>query len=59
MEYGSGAPFIAFVLAIVSGTLLAIGTYVPGAVLGLLAILVLALWLFATERGDDDRHTLW
>lgn len=59
MEYGSPAPFIAVVLALVSGTLLARGSYVGGAVAGALAVVVYALWLFARERGDDDRHTLW
>jgi hypothetical protein len=59
MEYGSPAPFVAFVLAMVSGVLLATGRYVAGAVFGVLAVVVFALWQFAQERGDDDRHTLW
>jgi hypothetical protein len=59
MEYGSPAPFVAFVLAMISGVLLATGKYVAGAVIGGLAILIFALWQFARERGDDDRHTLW
>jgi hypothetical protein len=59
MEYGSPAPFIAFALAMVSGALLATGSYIAGAATGVLAILVFAAWQFAKERGDDDRHTLW
>ncbi len=31
MEYGSAAPFIAFLLAMVGGSLLAVGSYVGGA----------------------------
>jgi hypothetical protein len=42
-----------------SGVLLATGRYVAGAVFGVLAVVVFALWQFAQERGDDDRHTLW
>jgi hypothetical protein len=59
MDYGSPAPFVAFALALVSGTLLVIGSYIGGAVTGVLAITVFGLWRFARERGDDDRHTIW
>ena len=59
MEYRSPAPVVAFVLAVVSGVLLATGAYVGGAVTGSLALLVYGLWFFAQQRGDDDRHTLW
>jgi hypothetical protein len=59
VEYRSPAPFFAFILAVVSGALLAFGDYVAGGVLAGLAITVLALWQFAKERGDDDRHTFW
>ena len=59
MEYGSKAPFIAFTLAMVSGTILATGQYVGGAILAGLAVLVFALWQYAESRGGDARHTLW
>jgi hypothetical protein len=59
MEYGSPAPFIAFALALVAGTLLAGSHHVGGAVAAGLAVALFALWRFARERGDDDRHTLW
>ena len=59
MEYRAGTPIAAFVLALVSGTLLASGHYLGGAITGALAVVLLALWLFANDRGDDDRHTLW
>jgi uncharacterized YccA/Bax inhibitor family protein len=59
MEYRSPAPIVAFVLAMVSGTLLATANYLVGAVIGVVAVLVFGLWQFANERGDDDRHTLW
>jgi hypothetical protein len=59
VEYGSPAPFVAFALALASGTLLAIGSYLAGAILGCVAALVLGLWQFAKQRGDDDSHTLW
>jgi hypothetical protein len=59
MEYGSKAPFFAFVLAMVSGVLLATGSYIGGGILGVLALVIYALWLYAESRGDDARHTLW
>jgi hypothetical protein len=59
MEFGSPAPFVAFLLAMVGGVLLAAGRYVGGAVAALLGVVVYGLWRFARERGDDDRHTLW
>jgi hypothetical protein len=58
MQFISPAPKIAFMLAIISGVLLAIGSYVGGAVTGALALVIYALWLVAIDRGDDDRHTL-
>jgi hypothetical protein len=59
MEYRSPAPIIAFVLAMVAGTLLAVGSYVAGGALALAAIVLFGLWRFAEERGDDDTHTIW
>jgi hypothetical protein len=59
VEYSSPAPLIAFVLAMVSGSLIATQHYIAGAVTGALAIVVFGLWRFAVDRGDDDRHTLW
>jgi hypothetical protein len=58
-EYGSPAPFWVFALAMVSGTLLAIGSYVGGAIAGGFAVLVGVLWQRARQRGDDARHTIW
>jgi hypothetical protein len=59
VEYGSPAPIVAFALAAVSGVLLAVGHYVGGAVTGVLAVVLFALWQLALRRGEDDRHTLW
>jgi protein-S-isoprenylcysteine O-methyltransferase Ste14 len=59
MEYRAGTPIYAFVLAVVSGTLLATGHYIGGGIAGILAVILLALWKFANARGDDDRHTVW
>lgn len=59
VEYGSPAPFIAFVLAMVGGVLLATGRYVGGSVAALLGVVIYGAWWFARERGDHDRHTLW
>jgi len=59
MEYGSPAPLIAFVLAMISGALLATDRYIAGAIAGGLALLLYALWRYAMDRGDDARHTLW
>lgn len=43
----------AFVLALVGGTLLAVGHYVAGVVLALIALVIYALALRARERGED------
>ena len=59
MEYRSPTPFIAFVLAMVSGVLLATGRYIGGGVTGTLALVIYAAWLYARDRDDDDRRTLW
>jgi hypothetical protein len=59
MTYGSPAPFVAFVLAMVSGTVLALGHYIAGGILGVLAVLIFGLWRYAEQRGDDARHELW
>jgi hypothetical protein len=59
VEYRAPTRIVAFVLAVVSGTLLAIGHYVGGAIAGVIAIVLMGLWKFANERGDDDRFTLW
>jgi hypothetical protein len=52
-------PIFAFVAAIVSGTLLAVGEYVGAVVLACIGILLLAAWQFAEARGDDDEHGFW
>jgi hypothetical protein len=57
MEFISPAPVIAFMLAIICGVMLAVGSYVTAAVTGTIA-LVYGLWLVAIDRGDDDRHIL-
>jgi hypothetical protein len=44
--------------AIISGTLLASGKYVGGAVTAVIAVVLLALFNLANDRGDDDRHTI-
>jgi hypothetical protein len=59
VQYRAPTPIYAFVLALVSGVLLASGHYLGGAVAAVIAIVLLALWRFAQQRGDDDRHTLW
>jgi len=57
--YRAPTPIYAFVLAVVSGTLLATHHYVGGAVTAALAVLLMWLWQIANDRGDDDRHTIW
>lgn len=59
VEYRAPTRIYAFVLAIVSGTLLAAGHYLGAAITGVIAVVLLALWKFADARGDDDRHTIW
>jgi hypothetical protein len=59
MEYGSPAPFLAFALAVVAGSMLAFGSYVAGVVICVAAVVVFGLWQFARRRGDDDRHTIY
>jgi hypothetical protein len=39
--------------------LFALGRYVGGAVTAGMAVLVHGLWVFAKDRGDDDRQALW
>ena len=48
----------AFTFAVVSGCLLAVGRYVAGAVLGVLAVLLLAARMYVDHRGEDDRFTI-
>jgi hypothetical protein len=43
----------AFVLAMVSGTLLATGEYLGGAIAAFLAIILMAAWDRARGRGED------
>ena len=59
MEYRAPTRIFAFVLAVVCGALLAQGHLLGGAITGLIALVLLALWKFADARGDDDRHTIW
>jgi hypothetical protein len=59
VEYRAGTRIYAFMLAVVSGTLLTSGRYLGGAICGVLAIVLWALWKFARKRGDDDRRTIW
>jgi protein-S-isoprenylcysteine O-methyltransferase Ste14 len=59
VEYRASTPLYAFVLAVVSGTLFATGHYLGGGITALIAVVLFALWQFANERGDDDRHTIW
>jgi len=59
VEFRSPAPFVAFALAMIGGVLLAVGQYLGGALAVACGLLVSGLWMFARERGDDDRHTLW
>ena len=56
--YGSPAPLIAFVLAMVSGSVLGLGRYFTAAVLAALAVILLAAWQYARSRGDDARHEI-
>jgi hypothetical protein len=58
VEFRSPAPFVAFVLAMVGGVLLAVGQYLGGPLAAVSALVVYGLWVFARERGDDDPHTL-
>ena len=58
LAYGSPAPLIAFVLAMVSGTVLALGRYATAAVLAALAVILLGAWQYAESRGDDARHEI-
>jgi len=46
-------------LAIASGTLFALESYVAGAITGIAAVIVVGLWHWSRWRRDDDRHTLW
>jgi glutathione S-transferase len=59
MEFKAPTPIIAFVLAMVAGTLRAVGSYVAGGTLAVAAIVLFGLWRFAEERGDDGTHTIW
>lgn len=59
MEYGSGAPFLAFALAMVCGAFLATGAYVTAGITGTAALIVFGLYRRARDRGDDARHTIW
>ena len=45
-------------LAIVSGTVLALERYITAAVLAALAVILLAAWHYAESRGDDARHEI-
>ena len=56
--YGSPAPLVAFALAMVSGTVLALERYITAAVLAALAVILLAAWQYAQSRGDDARHEI-
>jgi len=59
MEFRAPTRIYAVVLAVVSGTLLATGHYVGGAITGGLAIFLMVLWKIAEDRGDNDRFTIW
>jgi hypothetical protein len=59
VTYGSAAPFYAFILAVVAGTLLGTHGYLGGAITALLAVVIYGLHRFARDRGDDDSHTIW
>ena len=59
LSYGSPAPLIAFVLAMVSGTVLALGRYLTAAVLAAMAVTLLGAWQYAESRGDNARHEIW
>jgi hypothetical protein len=59
VEYRPPTRIYAFVLAVVSGVLLARGHLVGGGIAGVIALVLLALWKFANARGDDDRFTIW
>ena len=59
MEYRSPAPSVAFALAGISGVLIARGSYVGGAIAAIVAVVLLALFHYSIDHGDEDRHTLW
>jgi protein-S-isoprenylcysteine O-methyltransferase Ste14 len=59
VTYKVPTPIYAFLFAFGSGCFLATGHYVPGVILGVLAIVLMVLWQFAERRGDDDRHEIW
>ena len=48
-------PYAAFILALVGGLLLAMGTYVGGAVCVALAVLVQWLYRVGVDRGEYSR----
>jgi membrane protein implicated in regulation of membrane protease activity len=54
--YLTGPPWLyAFILAIVAGTLLAIGEYVGAAVALTLSLIVTVAWQRAVRRGEHQR----
>ncbi len=49
----------AFTAAVVAGVLLAIGDYVAGAILVVVALVLAAARYIADRRGEDETFTLW
>jgi len=54
-----GIIWYALTFALVSGTLLAVGKYVGGAITGVIALLLMTGRYITDRRGEDDRFTLW
>jgi hypothetical protein len=55
----SGILVYATVFGVVSGTLLATGRYLGGAITGVIALLLMTGRYVTDRRGEDDRFTLW
>jgi hypothetical protein len=59
MVYRPGLLIYATVFGMLSGTLLATGKYLGGAITGVIAFLLVTGRYITDRRGEDDRFTLW